>query len=181
VDGKTTVQRGCDYTWLPVWFRIQRVSDQFTAYQSSDGIEWFEIGQSTVALPRTVLAGLLASAGGTPPGRKATDAAKGIFDHVTVERQPPAPPPAPDTLVANLLDDGVVRLDWKNANRTSQIGVKIEASLDGAPFYEIANLAADATRFENTGIERSSALRYRVRTYNTGGYSAYSNVAQCEK
>ncbi|TAL06601.1 MAG: hypothetical protein EPO07_01605 [Verrucomicrobia bacterium] len=180
-DGRTTVQRGCDYTWLPVWFRIQRVGDEFTAYQSSDGIEWFKIGQSTVALPRSVLAGLLASTGGTPPGRKATDSAKGIFDHVTIERQPPTPPAAPDALTATTLDDGVVRLDWKNATGTLQAGVKIEASLDGAPFYEIADLTADATRFENTGIERPSALRYRICSYNTGGYSVHSNVAQCEK
>lgn len=179
-DGKTIVQRGCDYTWLPVWLRLRRVGDEFTAYQSSDGIEWFKIGQSTVALPRGVLAGLLASTGGTPPGRKATDAPKGIFDHVTVERQP-SPPPAPGTLTATVLDDGVVRLDWKNAPQTSQTGVKIEASLDGAPFYEIADLTADASRLENTGIEKPLALRYRVRAYNRGGYSAYSNIAQCEK
>jgi hypothetical protein len=181
VDGKTTVQRGCDYTWLPVWFRIQRVGDEFIACQSSDGIEWFKIDQSTVTLPRTVLAGVLASAGGTPPGRKATDAAKGIFDHVAVERQPPTPPAAPIALTTTVLDGGVVRLDWKNAAQTSQTGVKIEASLDGAPFYEIADLNARASRFENTGIERSSALRYRVRTYNTGGSSAYSTIAQSEK
>jgi hypothetical protein len=180
-DGKTTVQRGSDYTWLPVWFRFQRVGDEFTAYQSSDGIEWFKIGKSTIALPRGVLAGLLASTGGTPPGRKATDAARGIFDHVTIERQPPIPPPAPGPLTATVLDDGVVRLDWKNAAGTSQAGVKIEASLDGAPFYEIADLTAGASRFENTGIERPSALRYRARAYNTGGYSAYSNIAQSEK
>lgn len=181
IDGKTTVQRGCDYTWMPVWLRLQRVGDQFTAYQSSDGIEWFKIGQSTVALPRTVLAGLLASTGGIPPGRKSTDAAKGIFDHVTIERQPPSSPPAPDALTAAALGDGVVRLEWKNAAGTSQAGVKVEASLDGAPFYEIADLTANASRFENTGIERPAALRYRIRAYNTGGYSAYSNIAKFEK
>jgi hypothetical protein len=123
---------------------------------------------------------VLASTGGTPPGGKATGSPKGIFDHLTIERQPPTPPPAPDTLTEKLLDDGVVRLDWKNATGTSQAGVKIEASLDGSPFYEIANLAAGATCFENTGIERPAALRYRIRAYNTGGYSAYSNVAQCQ-
>ncbi len=181
VDGKTTVQRGCDYTWLPVWLRIRRVGDEFTAYQSSDGIEWFKIGQCTVALPRSVLAGVLASTGGTPPGRKATDAAKGIFDHVTIERQPPTPPAAPVALTATALNDGVVRLDWKNASGNLQSGVKVEASLDGAPFYEIADLAAGASRFENTGIERPAALRYRIRAYNTGGYSAYSNIAHSEK
>ncbi|MEO7933325.1 MAG: alginate lyase family protein [Chthoniobacterales bacterium] len=96
VDGKTTVQRGCDYTWLPVWFRIRRVGDAFTAYQSSDGIEWFEIGKSTVALPRTALVGLLASGGATPPGRKATDSPQGVIDHVAIERsrRPRHPRPA---------------------------------------------------------------------------------------
>jgi hypothetical protein len=177
VDGKTTVQRGCDFTWLPLWLRIRRVGDEFTAYQSSNGIEWFEVGKSTVALPRTALIGLLASTGSTPPGRKATDSPQGVFDHVMIERQPSAPPAAPAALVATSLPDRVVRLDWKNASGTSQSGVKIEASLDGASFYEIADLAADASRFEYTGIKQPTALRYRVRAYNTGGYSAYSNVA----
>ncbi len=176
VDGKTTVQRGCDYTWLPVWLRIRRAGDEFTAYQSSNGIEWFELGKSTAALPRTALVGLLASTGTTPPGRKAADPPQGIFDHVMIERQPSAPPAAPAAFAATTLPDRVVRLDWKNASGTSQSGVKIEASLDGAPFYEIADLAADASRFENTGIERPAALRYRVRAYNTGGYSGYSNI-----
>jgi hypothetical protein len=181
VDGRTTVQRGCDYTWLPVWLRLQRVGNEFIASQSSDGIEWFEIGRSTVPLPRSVLAGLLASTGGTPPGRQAADAPQGIFDHVTIDRQPPAPPSAPGALAVTAPGDGVVRLDWKNAAGTSQTGVKIEASLEDAPFYEIADLAASASRFENTGIERPAALRYRVRAYNTGGYSGYSNIAQSGK
>ena len=176
-DGKTTVQRGCDYTWLPVWLRLRRAGDEFTAYQSSDGIEWFEIGKSTATLPRGVLVGLLASGGGTPPGRKATDSPRGVFDHVAIERQPPTAPLAPTELTATPLDGGVVRLDWKNASGSSQAGVKIEASIDGAHFYEIADLGAGASRFENTGIVDPAALRYRVRAYNTGGYSTYSNIA----
>jgi hypothetical protein len=47
---------------------------------------------------------------------------------------------------------------------------------DGSPFYEIADLTAGATRFENTGIRNPSAIRYRIRNYNTGGYSAYSGI-----
>ena len=177
IDGETTIQAGCDYSWLSVWLRIRRVGDEFTAYQSSDGIEWFKIGQSTVSLPRTVLTGLLASTGETPPGRKAADSPQGIFDHVAIQRQPAPPPPAPGALATTVLDDGVIRLDWENASSISQSGVKIEASLDDAPFYEIADLSAGASRFENTGIAKPSALRYRVRAYNTGGYSAYSNIA----
>jgi hypothetical protein len=87
-----------------------------------------------------------------------------------IELQPSAPPVAP---AATTLGYHLVRLDWKSTSGTSQSGVKVEASLDGAPFYEIAD---DASRFENTGIKQPAALRYRVRAYNTGGYSAYSNI-----
>lgn len=86
IDGKTTVQRGCHFTWLPAWFRIPRVGHEFTACQSSDGIEGFEFGKNTVALSRTALVGLLAG----------------------------------------------------TALLSSQGGVRIEASLEGSPFCEIA-------------------------------------------
>ena len=176
VDGKTTVQRGCDFTWLPVWFRIQRAGDEFTAYQSSNGIEWFEIGKSTVALPHGVLAGLLASTGATPPGRKATDSPQGVFDQVSIDKTPPAPPASPVSLTVTSVGDGMLRLDWKNSAGSLQAGVKVEASNDGAPFYEIADLTAESTGFVNTGLKNPASLRYRVRSYNRGGYSAYSNA-----
>ncbi|MCW1925794.1 alginate lyase family protein [Luteolibacter arcticus] len=181
--GKTATKAGNDYTWLPVWFRIQRDGDDFTAWQSPDGIEWFEVGKSTVKLPRTALAGLLVSTGGNPPGTKKEDAPQGLFDHVTIERKLPSPPAAPTALKAtatnngNPSSNGVMTLVWKNAPNSGQAGIKVEASLNGSPFYEIADLPADATRFENTGLKDPAALRYRIRAYHRGGYSAYSSVA----
>jgi hypothetical protein len=174
-NDKVEVQRGNDYTWLPIWFRLQRSGDLFTGWQSPDGIEWFEVGRSTVALPRTALAGLLVSAGGNPPGTKKEDVPRGLFDHVRLSDEPPAPPVAPASLKSNATD-GVVTLDWQNPADDTRDGFKVEASLDGAPFYEIADLVAGASRFENTGVRNPYSLRYRVRAYNTGGYSAYSNI-----
>lgn len=176
-QGKVQTRPGCDYTWLPVWFRIRREADDFTAYQSSDGIEWFEVGKSPLKLPPQALAGLLVSGGGNPPGTKEKDAPSGLFDHVIIEKKLPAPPPAPSPLKATDAGDGVVRLEWIHAPDSKHAGIKVEASLDGAPFYEIADLPANATRFENTGIKNATALRYRVRAYHRGGYSGYSNVA----
>jgi hypothetical protein len=173
---KTEVKLGNDYTWLPVWLRIQRVGDTFTAFQSSDGIEWFPVGESKVAMPGKILAGLLVSEGGKPPGVDLKASPSGLFDHVTLEQKPPAPPSAPDSLKATVLPGNVVQLDWANAANANQAGVKVEASVDGAPFYEIADLSADATRFENTGIKDPSTIRYRLRAYNRGGYSGYSIV-----
>jgi hypothetical protein len=172
--GKPETKPGNDYTWLPVWLRIQRVGDTFTAFQSSDGIEWFAVGESKAAMPRKILAGLLVSEGGKPPGTDMKDAPSGLFDHVTLEQTPPAPPAAPGSLVVTVLPGNVVRLDWTNAANTDQAGVKVEASVDDAPFYEIADLSANATRFENTGIKDPASIRYRLRAYNRGGYSGDS-------
>jgi hypothetical protein len=172
--GKPETKPGCDYTWLPVWLRIQRVGDTFTAFQSVDGIEWFAVGESKAAMPRKILAGLLVSEGGKPPGADMKDAPSGLFDHVTLEQTLPAPPAAPGSLKTTVLPDNVVQLDWTNAANTDQAGVKVEASVDGAPFYEIADLAANATRFENTGIKDPASIRYRLRAYHRGGYSGYS-------
>lgn len=54
--------------------------------------------------------------------------------------------------------------------------MKVEASVIGAPFYDIADLPADAVRFDNIGIRDPGAIRYRLRSYNRGGYSGYSTV-----
>jgi hypothetical protein len=175
-QGNEDVKLGDDYTWLPVWFRLQRAGDVFTVYQSSDGIEWFAVGESKISMPREIFAGLLVSGGGNPPGARKEDSPVGNFDHVSIGKKPPTPPPAPEGLKATSLPEQVGMLGWKNPPASPQEGVKVEASVDGAPFCEIADLAATADRFENTGIRDSQSIRYRVRAYNCGGYSSYSNT-----
>lgn len=169
--GKTRRVGGDDYTRLPVWFRLQRSGDLFSGWQSADGIEWFKVSESKIDLPPKILTGLLLSGSGAP---KDKDPLQGHFDQVSLEKTAPVPPAAPAALKASAAGDGVVRLEWQNAS--TQEGVKIEASLAGAPFYEIADLDGKATRFENTGLKEPAALRYRIRSYNRGGYSPYSAV-----
>lgn len=179
-DGKTRSVGGNDYTWLPVWFRLQRSGDLISAWQSSDGIEWFKVGESTVKLPDKVLAGMLVSVRGGDDSKKGKDSPQAHFDHISFGQAPPSPPPAPTALKVTPASDGLVKLEWQNPSdppSSKQDGVKIEASTEGGPFYEIADLDATATRFENTGVKNPAALRYRIRAYNRGGYSSYSNVA----
>ena len=54
---------GNEYTTMPAWFRLRRAGNVFTAYQSSDGINWFSVGTSTIALPSTYYVGLAACSG----------------------------------------------------------------------------------------------------------------------
>ena len=59
--GNMTWIRGNDYTWVPAWFRLQRSGNTFTAYESSDGVTWFTVGSSTIAMAGTYLVGLAVS------------------------------------------------------------------------------------------------------------------------
>lgn len=161
---------GCDYTWPPVWFRIQRVDDTFSGYQSIDGIEWFEIGESEISMPSKMLVGFLVA--GNADDREKSMAS---FCQVGGEVSPPSPPASPKELSAKAGSDRV-ELAWEKPADGVVAGYKVEASIDESPFHEISDLAGDATRFTNTGRKDTSAIRYRMRAYNTGGYSGYSNV-----
>lgn len=47
---------------LPVWIRLQRVGNVFTAAESADGITWTDVGSpATVAIPTTYWAGVVAT------------------------------------------------------------------------------------------------------------------------
>ncbi|MDR3459779.1 MAG: alginate lyase family protein [Verrucomicrobiae bacterium] len=72
-------QAGNDYTWLPVWFKIQRAGDTFTGYQSVDGVNWFKAGSRTVAMTDQCLAGLAVTGG------KKDVFTTAVFDHVAVQ------------------------------------------------------------------------------------------------
>lgn len=54
---------GNQFTWMPVWFRLQRSGSTFTAYQSSDGVAWFTIGSATATMASTYYIGLAACSG----------------------------------------------------------------------------------------------------------------------
>lgn len=76
---------GNDYTWIPAWFRLERVGNVFTAYESSDGVKWFRVGKSTVPMDNSYLIGFAVSSSND----KANTA---YFDHVSMNRMVAAVP-----------------------------------------------------------------------------------------
>lgn len=66
---------GNDYTITPAWFRLQRSGNTFTAFESSDGQTWFQVGSSTVTMANSYYAGLAVCSN----GRKTNTT---IFDQV---------------------------------------------------------------------------------------------------
>jgi hypothetical protein len=69
-----------------------------------------------------------------------------------------------------------IDLQWQD-NSDNEDGFKIERSSDGTNFNQIATVGAGVTTYPNTGLAPSTTYWYRVRAFNAGGDSDYSNVA----
>jgi len=74
------VVNGNDYTWKPVWYKLQRTGNLFTAFHSDDGVNWFKVGSETITMPANYLVGLAATnsdSSGKP--------APAVFDNVMLQ------------------------------------------------------------------------------------------------
>ncbi len=89
----------------------------------------------------------------------------------------PDPPTAPSALSATVVSANQIDLSWDD-NSSNETGFKIERKIGvGGDWAEIATVAADVETFENTGLAANTEYVYRVRAYNAGGHSAYSDEA----
>ena len=87
------------------------------------------------------------------------------------------PPAAPSGLTAAASGNGQVTLHW-SPNLGGTDGYKIERSVSGGGFQEIpVTIGGTATSFTDTGLLGGTAFSYRIRAFNGGGFSGYSNVA----
>ncbi len=87
----------------------------------------------------------------------------------------PALPAAPSSLTATAVSRSQINLAWVD-NANNETGFKIER-WDGAKWVQIATTGVNVTSFSNTGLARRTTYYYRVRAYNDGGDSEYSNTA----
>lgn len=90
----------------------------------------------------------------------------------------PPPPTAPTTLSLTIVSGSQINLSWTD-NSTNETGFRIErcSGASCSSFAEIATTGANATSYSNTGLTPGTSYTYRVRAYNTGGTSAYTNVS----
>jgi hypothetical protein len=92
------------------------------------------------------------------------------------QTQPPPIPASPSNLTATAASSSQISLAWSDAS-TNEAGFKIERSINGAPFTEVATVGANINRYNSTGLSASTKYYYRVRAYNSSGNSGYSNTA----
>jgi len=85
-------------------------------------------------------------------------------------------PAAPSHLTAKPVSDKRIDLAW-NDNSTNEIGFAIERKTSGSAYAEVAVLGANVKRFSDSNLSANTIYFYRLRAYNAGGFSNYTNEA----
>lgn len=92
---------------------------------------------------------------------------------------PSSPLSSPSSLSVNAASYSQIDLSWSD-NSSDESGFLIERSLNGFTFSQVAQVAADATTYSNTGLVADKVYYYRVRAYREDAsstvYSAYTKI-----
>ena len=85
----------------------------------------------------------------------------------------PDPPAEPAGLTATVAGSSQINLAWLD-NSNDENGFRIERKIDSV-YVEIAILGANVTSYADVGLTEDVTHYYRLRAFNIGGNSAYSN------
>jgi hypothetical protein len=75
---------------------------------------------------------------------------------------------------ATAVSSSAVNLTWVDKSNNED-GFKIERKEQGGGFTQITTVVANVTTYTDTGLTSNTRYTYRVRAYNSGGNSPYSN------
>jgi hypothetical protein len=88
----------------------------------------------------------------------------------------PTLPPAPAALTATGVSASQINLNWSDVS--GETGYRLERSLDGVSGWAtVANLGANVTSYQNTGLSGGTKYYYRVFATDASGSSAASLTA----
>ena len=91
----------------------------------------------------------------------------------------PDAPISPTNLTTTALSQTQINLSWTDNSDNEDI-FRIERKPGpGGVYTEIATVGANVTAYQDSGLTANTEYCYRVRAYNTGGNSGYSNE-DCE-
>jgi acid phosphatase type 7 len=156
----------------------------FKVEQSTDGINFAQVampGTNAVSYSAT---GLTASTTYHYRVMSFNDAGNSQFSNTAnaaTSAAPPALPAAPSGLVATTVSRTQINLSWVD-NSGNETGFKIERckGANCTNYVEVSQSGANVTTFADNGLTRNTTYRYRVRAFNAGGNSGYSNAASAK-
>ena len=90
----------------------------------------------------------------------------------------PNPPATPGSLITIAASNNRITLAWAD-NSDNETGFAIERKTpqSGGVYAEIALVPVNVMNYSDIGLSSASEYFYRVRAYNAGGHSGYSNEA----
>lgn len=102
------------------------------------------------------------------------------YSNIADATTPDVAPDAPRNLNASPVSNTQINITWNDISGAygNETGYELERSTDGNAFEKIADLAADITSYQHTGLSTLTRYWYRLRAKNALGYSPYSNVAE---
>jgi regulation of enolase protein 1 (concanavalin A-like superfamily) len=154
----------------PRWLRLVRAGNDFTGYESNDGVTWTPVGTVNLPLPATIHAGLAVTSHNDGVLCTAT------FDQLSLAGVDLEPPAAPSGLTASAVSASQIDLAWVD-HATGETGFQIERSLDATSFTLVATVASNRTTFSDGGRTAATTYTYRVRAGAGSFSSTYTNHA----
>jgi RHS repeat-associated protein len=138
----------------PLWIRLVRREDAFSAYVSVHGMDWNKVGPTlNIAMADTVYAGLAVT------NNNDTSLGTAVFSDVRMETAPHAP-----VLHSAEPADSRVALTWDAVNGADGYVVRVKE--DARPDLTEAIDVGDTTTFTVTGLRNGTAYRFAVSAYN---------------
>jgi PKD repeat protein len=168
VEGGGSEHTGAGGSPVPYWVRLQRTGNTFIGFRSATGAEgsWVEVGRVDIPMSANAFAGLAVTA------HNNTVLNTSVFENVTMITS--AIPAAPTGLRVTRGGAKQLNLTWTD-NSDNEDGFKVERSADGTSWAQIGTVGAGVTAFSDTTVALGNFYFYRVRAFNGGGDSDYSN------
>jgi hypothetical protein len=82
-------------------------------------------------------------------------------------------PFAPGNLILEVISSSQINLNW-NDTSNNETGFAIERKTGNGQFSEIGRVGQNVVIYSNKGLSANSAYTYRIRAYNSAGYSPYT-------
>ncbi|MCG8700615.1 MAG: fibronectin type III domain-containing protein, partial [Bacteroidales bacterium] len=155
---------------FPVWLKLVKDGEFFTAHFKTEDDDWIEIYERIVPLDDEVYVGLFVNSNNINETSEAT------FSNITINHI--ATPGTPKDLEVSVNDmNTAVTLDWADYSK-GENGFIIERSTKQDTGYEvIATVAANAQTYVDTDAPLTTCY-YRIKAFDEAGESAYSNIAE---
>ena len=93
----------------------------------------------------------------------------------TAGSSPISPPVVPTNLTVTATSDTQIDLAWVD-NSNNDAGFSVERSVNRGSFVEVAIVGANVKTYSDEALALNTRYDFRVRAYNAGVNSAYSNT-----